>query len=303
MEGAYGGRSPVAILSLGCTYLPGLVERKTEGLNANRIKQMNTIDATDVNHLYFVHYIKQIPGYQSFKILDFGCGNGNIVQLMRSEGIDCYGADVLYGGAAYETLLGSELFKNQIIREIPEGGEIPFEDFYFDVVISNQVFEHIKEKESVLKEIERVLKINGFMYHHFPSKEVIREGHIGIPMVHWMPKGKFRYLYTILLRGIGLGYFKNGLSINKWAEEKLDWIDKYCCYERYADIYNLFAGEYIIYHREIEYCRFRARNNPMLKFLLNIELFKEIYQYLFRRLAFIAIELRKRDNPVAADIE
>ncbi|MEP0854538.1 class I SAM-dependent methyltransferase [Trichocoleus sp. DQ-U1] len=264
---------------------------------------MNTIDATDVNYLYFVHYIKQIPGYQSFKILDFGCGNGNIVQLMRSEGIDCYGADVFYSGASYKTLFENELFKNKIIREITENGEIPFEDSYFDIIISNQVFEHINDKESVLKQIERVVKPNGLMYHHFPSKEVIREGHIGIPMVHWMAKGKFRYLYTVLLRGIGLGYFKNGVSISKWAKEKLDWIDKYCFYEKYADIYSLFAGEYIIYHREIEYCRFRARNNSMLKFLLSIELFKEIYQYLFRRLGFMAIELRKRDNCVAVDIE
>lgn len=254
---------------------------------------MDRLEAANVNHAYFVHYIKRIHDWKCLKVLDFGCGNGEILKLLRQEGIDAYGVDVFYEGASYEALYKTELFQQGIIRKITENGDIPFEDGYFDVIISNQVFEHIQDKGLVLDKLKRVLKQDGFMYHHFPSREVIREGHIGIPCVHWLPKGKLRYIYTVILRSIGLGYFKNGLSVSEWAKEKLDWVDKYCFYEKYADLYRLINKDYSICHREIDYCRFRARNNAILKFILDINLLKGFYEYLFRQLAFMAIELKK----------
>jgi SAM-dependent methyltransferase len=255
---------------------------------------MDNLEAQHVNYQYFVHYIKQIPGWDSLKVLDFGCGNGEVVKLLRQEGIDCYGADMFYEGGLYEALYKSELFQKGIIQKISEKGEIPFETGYFDIVISNMVFEHIEDKALSLKALNRVLKDDGFMYHHFPSKDVIREGHMGIPVVHWIPEGKIRYYYAILMRSLGLGYSEKEMSVSDWAKVQLDWLDKYCFYESYQDLYNLFSQENIISHQEIDYCRFRARNSLILRFLLGIDWLKEFYQLLFRRLAFMAIKLRKR---------
>lgn len=255
---------------------------------------MDGLENNDVNYQYFVHYIKQIRGWDSLRILDFGCGNGEVVKLLRQEGIDCYGADVFYEGGSYEALYKSDLFQNRIIRPVSKSGDIPFPNGYFDVIISNMVFEHIEDKASVLNSLNKVLKDDGFMYHHFPAKEVIYEGHIEIPFAHWLPKGKIRYFYAVLMRSIGLGYYEKKQSASDWAKEQLAWLDKYCFYEKYQNLYGIFSQTYIVSHQEIEYCRFRARNSPMLRFLLKIDGLKEFYQYLFRRLAFMAIELRKR---------
>lgn len=260
---------------------------------------MNPSETIDVNYLYFIHYIKQIPEWQSLKVLDFGCGKGEVVNLLRQEGIDCYGAEVFYAGGCYEDVYKSELFQQGIIRAISESGEIPFDDEHFDVIISNQVFEHVQDIDAAFSSIKRVLKDKGLMYHHFPSKEVIREGHIGIPFAHWLPKGKFRYYYTILLRSIGFGTFKDERSVIEWTQQSLDWIDNYCFYRQYKELSNHFKKEYIMAHREIDYCRFRAKSNKLLNLLLSFRFMEKLYQYLFRRLAFMAIELRKQNNHAA----
>lgn len=44
-----------------------------------------------------------------------------------------------------------------------DGKTIPFENNYFDSVLTNQVFEHVFNPEEFLKEINRVTKINGVM--------------------------------------------------------------------------------------------------------------------------------------------
>jgi hypothetical protein len=58
---------------------------------------------------------------------------------------------------------------------------------------------------------------------------------------------------------------------------------------------SLFSKEHLVFNDEINYCRFRARNNLILRALLGMDFMKEIYQRLFRRLGFVTIELRKRN--------
>ena len=248
----------------------------------------------NVNYMYFVHFIKQIEGWQTLRVLDFGCGNGEIGMILRGEGVECFGADAFYEGASFESLYKSSLFQEGSIRQI-EGGRVPFEDGFFDVIISNQVFEHIRDKESAFNELCRVLKDDGLMYHHFPTIDSFREGHMGLPFVHWLPKGRLRFLYTALLRSLGLGTFKRRLTVIEWTKHKLDWLDQYCYYEKWKDLHRNLSKDYIVSSHEIEYCRFRARNNSFLRVLLSINCLKGWYEYLFRRFGQVIIELRKRD--------
>jgi SAM-dependent methyltransferase len=253
--------------------------------------------AKNVNYTFFVAYIKSLPNYQNLKVLDYGCGRGIVVQLLRKEGVECYGVEAFYEGSQLQEVRESPLFREGIIREIPSSGEIPFPEHFFDVIISNQVFEHVEDLPSVLAHLSRVLKPEGVMHHHFPSLEVIREGHIGIPLAHRLPKGRLRFLYTVALRSLGLGYYKHGKPIAQWTREALEWIDRFCYYRPYRSLYHLFTQEYEMTHHEIDYCRYRARNHPLLHFLLRIEPLRGVYERLFRLLAFMVIELRKQPEP------
>jgi SAM-dependent methyltransferase len=252
--------------------------------------------AGNVNYDYFVDYVRRAterrPG---LRVLDFGCGRGEMVSLIRGAGFDCCGADVFYEGADWHDPELRRQLDEGLVREIGPDGRLPFDDASFDLVISNQVVEHVEDLEAVLAETTRVLRSGGSQYHHFPSRGVVREGHIGIPMAHWIKPGPLRTRYTLTMRRLGFGSHKEeNPDPRAWTDFKLDWIDRYCFYRPYGELAELFGREYEIAHREIDYCRFRARGRPALERALALEPLAPLAQWMLREFAFMAIELRLR---------
>jgi SAM-dependent methyltransferase len=104
------------------------------------------------------------------RLLDFGCGAGELVHAYRAAGVDADGADVHLDAP------GPHLF---FIRD--SDYRLPFADCTFDVVVSNMVFEHVRDIDSVLLEINRVLKPGGASLHLFPPSGRPIEGHVFVP--------------------------------------------------------------------------------------------------------------------------
>ena len=248
-------------------------------------------DSADVNRRFFSAYVTSLPGADRLRVLDFGCGGGAVVRMLRAAGVDCYGADTFYDGAEYRGELFEQLLDAGIVRAIGADGVLPFEDAFFDLVISDQVFEHVEDLEGVLDQLDRVLRPGGRMYHHFPSREVLREGHIHIPLAHRLRPGRFRTAYTLVLRAAGFGDWKEGRTRREWVDWRLGWIDRYCVYRPYRELRASFDRRYVVRHVEIEYCRFRARDRPVLARALAARSFRAPAERLFRRLAFMAVEL------------
>lgn len=167
-------------------------------------------------------------------VLDYGCGQGQIVELLLGRGVDTYGCDVFYEGGDY-----SPQIPNAIASRIKrmEGDRIPFPDQFFDVVTHNQVFEHVPDLNVAVAEIARVLKPGGVMLGLFPDSNVWREGHCGIPFLHWFPKGSnVRVYYALALRAVGLGLHHGEKSRRAWAEDFCLWLDNWTYYRTYRDI-------------------------------------------------------------------
>jgi SAM-dependent methyltransferase len=246
----------------------------------------------DVNRRYFVHYVNSVaaPGA---KVLDYGCGHGTLVGMFLDAGFDAFGCDIRWPGAEYTLHDTTELGKSGRLHYFESGGRLPFDDDTFDVIVSDQVFEHVSPIEASVREIERVVKPDGVMYHHFPSRSVIREGHIGLPWSHRLPKGRARLAYATLLRRLGLGIFKDDRPAAEWAAEKLEWIDNWTEYRSAKEIHEIFGRHATLRHREIEYCRFRAaEQSPLLGALLARPRLVAPAERAFRRLGFDAIEAR-----------
>ena len=244
----------------------------------------------DVNRGYFLDYVRRTAAPGAV-VLDYGCGAGEMVRLLRNAGFDAYGVDIDWPGADYGDLTRSPLGEG-VLQYYEEGGPLPFGDDTFDVVISDQVFEHVVPIEASVREIERVLKPGGVSYHHFPSRTVWREGHIGIPFAHRLPHGRLRLAYTTGLRALGIGIFKDERPARDWAEEKLRWIDDWTVYRPASEIHAIFGRHARLSNKEIEYCRFRAADRPVLAALLRRRRLRRPAEALFRRLAFEAIEAR-----------
>jgi SAM-dependent methyltransferase len=231
------------------------------------------------------------------RVLDYGCGAGALVEAGRKAGLDIVGADVFYGGSSTKAevqragLLGTSVF------EIA-AGRLPFPDGCFDLVVNNQVMEHVEDLDATLACIHRVLRPGGTLLSVFPSRDVWREGHIGIPFSHWFPKdSRVRLYYTWLLRSLGFGYWKEQApTARAWAEQKLAWIDAYTRYRSRAEIFAAYRRYFSNELREPDYIRYRLSANPRLAPLVRVMGLpgtSRIGAALFRKLAFLVIVSRK----------
>lgn len=207
---------------------------------------------------------------QPIKVLDYGCGAGQIVVNALDRGLDAYGVDLFYeGGNSREAAKKTGHWDTRIF-DLRDGGAIPMADGSFDVVFANQVFEHIDDFTVPLAEIHRVLKPGGIFINIFPSKLVWREGHIGIPFAHWMPRNRLRHWYTLGLRSLGAGYNKRKGGPRKWTESRLKWLDDWTFYKPLPVIERAFSRHFSIERYEGDYLVHRFETHPRLRRLAGL---------------------------------
>lgn len=162
---------------------------------------------------------------KDMRILDFGCGDGNLVNAFNSLGYDAYGTDVIDND-----ILGENRFKK--IEFNPY--KLPYEDNSFDFIYSTSVFEHVQNTEESLKEIYRVLKPNGVTMHSLPSRYRLREPHMFIPLGGviqadlWVKLWAFLGVRNEFQKGLSwkevykrnIGYYKDALNYYKYKDLK-----------------------------------------------------------------------------------
>lgn len=176
-------------------------------------------------------------------VLDYGCGGGEIVKLLRQREVEAFGCDTFYGAATYSELEDSALLGTTIIKM--EADKIPFPDNYFDFLVSNQVIEHVCDLDLALTEFQRVLKPGGQFLTIFPDKSTWREVHCEIPFLHWFPKASTpRIYYALLLRSLGMGSFKGDKSPMQWSQDICIWLDKWTHYRTPAEIYRQYSARF-----------------------------------------------------------
>jgi SAM-dependent methyltransferase len=223
------------------------------------------------------------------KMLDYGCGDGTIVNLARAKGVDAYGCDVFYEGGDYSTQIKPDEFGKTIFRM--ENETIPFGADVFDLVISNQVLEHVQNLDHVLSEISRVLKPGGSVLSLFPDRGVWREGHCGVPLLHWFPKrSRTRVYYAEAFRLAGFGYFTSGKPPRLWAEDICKWLDDWTFYRPYDEIRELFERHFSgLHHLEAEWLVQRVGNKSKL-------LPKAVRSMVARKLGHLTFEVQKPEH-------
>ncbi len=89
------------------------------------------------------------------KILDIGCGRGEIGQLIKEKGNQVFGLDIV---PALVQVANREGIKAKV-ADIEEEA-IPFQE-KFDFVLAGEIIEHVFNTQDFLKKISRSLKKNG----------------------------------------------------------------------------------------------------------------------------------------------
>ncbi|MBE9046134.1 class I SAM-dependent methyltransferase [Pleurocapsales cyanobacterium LEGE 10410] len=121
-------------------------------------RQIPQDSSQQIDSEYYIDYLLNKRDKSTFKVLDLGCGEGKSEEKFRAYdcNIDWFGLDI----AESPEVNAREKAEGNFYTF--DGINIPFADNCFDIVYSNQVFEHVRYPEALLKEIYRVLKPDGY---------------------------------------------------------------------------------------------------------------------------------------------
>ena len=129
--------------------------------------------------------LEELSGFG--RILDIGCGDGQISRALASTGSEVTGIDPTERNlqVARERGGGPSYLKG-------EAADLPFEDGSFDAVLACLVFEHIDELDAAISEVARVLRQGGrfafFLNHPLlqtPGSGWIDDHMIDPPEQYW----------------------------------------------------------------------------------------------------------------------
>jgi SAM-dependent methyltransferase len=149
---------------------------------------------------------------EGVRVLDVGCGRGDTVAWLLSRGWDARGVDAsrayLERGQDYLHLRGYDPSRLQLLLN---DFTYPFPDASFDLVLSDQVIEHVSNLDAFGREVARVSKLGAAGLHIHPAKWRPIEVHMATPFAHWLPKGPARRaaIASALRLGLAAPYFKD----------------------------------------------------------------------------------------------
>lgn len=108
------------------------------------------------------------------KILDVGCGGGNMLIRLARDGADCYGIDPLVEASLLLAIEKARAERVNIHLCCGVGESLPFGDESFDEVLFMSVIQSVQNQERCLQETKRVLKHEGLLLITVPSSRSIR---------------------------------------------------------------------------------------------------------------------------------
>ena len=124
------------------------------------------------------------------KTLDFGFGTGENLIFLAKEGHEIYG---LEGSKQAVKIVNKKIYNTNIKSKIKllhfnNYKKLPFKKDFFDNIICFEVLEHTFNYNNLVKEMHRVLKIDGTLYLSVPFAAKF----------HFIPWDFFRYTPTSL---------------------------------------------------------------------------------------------------------
>ncbi|MBI2673310.1 class I SAM-dependent methyltransferase [Candidatus Woesearchaeota archaeon] len=118
------------------------------------------------------------------KLLDVGCSIGTFLAIAKKHGFDAYGIDINKSAVEYAKNLGL----NAEVKDLSS-----FKDKSFDIVILNDVLEHVENPIKMLKDIKRIMKEDGILEISTPNIGSILANISGKKWLHIKPNEHLYY--------------------------------------------------------------------------------------------------------------
>lgn len=113
------------------------------------------------------------PHRQTNRLLDVGCGAGNLLQAAQMNGWEAQGVDVSANSIKHIRELGFEGFHGELQKA-------NFPAQHFDVVTAAEILEHLAEPLPLLQEVARVLRPGGLFWTTTPHGRGLSARVLGI---------------------------------------------------------------------------------------------------------------------------
>ena len=191
----------------------------------------------------------------SSRLLDIGCGTGILLDEARKMGWETCGVEVSKWAAQY----AKEKFNLKIHNTTLE--EVKFSACSFDVVIMQDVIEHLVNPRQALTKVRKILKPDGILYINTPDIKSISSR---LLKTKWWGMNSF-HLYYFSKKSLDRLLVKSGFRAIKYSRYVRTFTVRYWL-ERFADynklIYRFFS--------------FITRINLFGKRLLTVNLYDEV---------------------------
>jgi len=104
-------------------------------------------------------------GFSSYRkenrLLDIGCGAGNLLLAARKNGWNAQGLEVAEQATEHVRKLGFEVFQGEL-------QQAEFRSQHFDVITAAEILEHLSEPRLLVQEVARVLRPGGLFWTTTP---------------------------------------------------------------------------------------------------------------------------------------
>lgn len=181
-----------------------------------------------VTHAHLVHAaaselrVRRTTG--RVNLLDVGCGDGHLLLALHHHLAEMIGLSVELQGfdVSDARIQPSKFFESAAGMLLSNAPEVdwqrrlslirstdawPFGDASMDIVLSNQVLEHVLDVDHFMDELRRVLRPDGVCINLFPVRSQFVETHVGAPLAHRLSSDDVRKSYLGALARLGLSRF------------------------------------------------------------------------------------------------
>ena len=122
-----------------------------------------------IEELRYRMLISKVPK-KSEKVLDIGCGNGELICMLAEKKHKCVALDLSKNMLAKSKNRAKKLGVTQIQGDAMN---IPIQDSSIDVIMRSEVLEHINDYGKIFERRHRVLKSYGIIIVFIPYEEVL----------------------------------------------------------------------------------------------------------------------------------
>ncbi len=166
--------------------------------NETYLQYTNYTAAEDIKRLNFIVTEVGSKFPSGAKILDVGCGNGNISRALGSLGHQVLGIDLSPESVRKATELNT--FPN-VAFQVINAEQLQIERD-FDVVVCSEVLEHLNEPQLLVKELSRLVATGKLLIVTVPNGYGPRELLVTKPVI-WLEKNNGKRLLVAVKRLLG----------------------------------------------------------------------------------------------------